>query len=149
MTRGRRGRRPLLTAITLTLTLTGALATSACGAIADTRDRAPGATAASTAQVAGSVDPDASLEELLDTMLERWRGLDQRVIDGDATSSLAGIEEVWAVAEPIIRAEHQGALFGFQQAVDLARSAVTRMRPADASKGYRLALDLTADLLER
>lgn len=119
---------------------------TACGALADTtsRDDPPVTTAAP-----GSLDPDATLDELLSEMLVRWRGLDQRVIDGDAAAPLARIEEVWALAEPIIRAEHQGALFGFQQAVDLARSSVTRTRPADASKGYRLALELTDDLLER
>lgn len=144
MTGPRRTRRTVIHLIA-----TGSLAVSACGPLADRTDPNSSAAPSGATPAATAISPDATLDQLLPMLLERWRGLDQRVIDGDATGSLASIEEVWALAEPIIRADHQGALFGFQQAVDLARSAVTRTRPADASKGYRLARDLVSDLLER
>lgn len=145
---GRRDRRHTRRTV-VSLIVTGSLAFSACGPLADRSDPNGSAEPSRVAATPTAISPDATLDQLLPVLLERWRGLDQRVIDGDATGSLASIEEVWALAEPIIRADHQGALFGFQQAVDLARSAVTRTRPADASKGYRLARDLVNDLLER
>ena len=144
----------LLTTIATTTLIAISISTSGCGLETDRGGRAAAEQAVddadATPQHSGNpVGPDTPLDELLAEMLDRWRGLDQRVIDEDAVAPLAAIEEVWALAEPIIRADHQGALFGFQQAVDLARSAVERTRPADASKGYRLARDLTTDLLER
>ena len=63
-----------------------------------------------------------------------------------AAELLAGIEADWAAIEAGIRADHPEELFGMQQAIDLARSAVTRKRPADASKAWRIVRDLAASL---
>ena len=60
-----------------------------------------------------------------------------------AAGLLAGIEADWAAIEAGIRADHPTELFGMQQAIDLARSAVTRKRPADASKAWKIVRDLT------
>jgi predicted small lipoprotein YifL len=87
---------------------------------------------------------EAAPEALLAQMLQNWLGLDQRVIDRDRDrEALERILALWTSAEPVLRAQRPELLFGFGQAVDLARSSVERNRPADASKGYRLARDLT------
>lgn len=92
------------------------------------------------------ITEDAAAEELLDAMLLMWRGLGERVIDGDRADEAADrIAEWWRRAEPTVRSDRPELLFGFEQAVELARSSVERRRPADASKGYKLAVDLTAD----
>jgi hypothetical protein len=49
------------------------------------------------------------------------------------------------VAEDKVHDERPDLLFGFQQAITLARSGVERRRPADASKGYLLVVPLVED----
>lgn len=139
-----------------------ALTLSSCAETVDLRDTAPDSGADSGAvsdadagQVVTTFDPDrplpadATLADLFPMLLTSWRGLDQRVIDGDATDTLARLEATWAAAAPLVRADHPSSLFGLEQAIDLARSAVERRRPADASKGYRLAIELTDEILTR
>lgn len=127
---------------------------AACGETIDLRDTADESSAATDDEAGddtGSRPPavDGGLDELLPSLLADWQGLDQRVIDNRATEPLARLETTWAVAEPLIRADHPSSLFGMQQAMDLARSAVERRRPADASKGYRLAIEVTDEILSR
>ncbi|MEX2625818.1 MAG: hypothetical protein WD225_02980 [Ilumatobacteraceae bacterium] len=144
MTRGR-------TAVTATIlvALVGPVI-SACGETIDLREQEVADDAGEPGASPDTPLPgDGTLDELLPILIERWHGLDQRVIDGDATHPLERIEEVWSLTEPIIRSDHPSTLFGYQQAVELARSAVERRRPADASKGYRLVIELTDDLLAR
>jgi hypothetical protein len=122
-----------------------------CGQTIDLRDDADTVPTVSSAEGAGddALPLDGGLDELLPAIVANWRGLDQRVIDGDAAEPLARIETAWAAAEPLVRADHPSSLFGMQQAVDLARSAVERRRPADASKGFRLAIELSDEILSR
>jgi hypothetical protein len=125
-----------------------------CGQTIDLRDEVDevaGAPTVPTVEEPGdaALPLDGTLHELLPAILSNWRGLDQRVIDGQASEPLARIETAWAAAEPLVRADHPTSLFGMQQAVDLARSAVERRRPADASKGYRLAIELSDEILSR
>jgi hypothetical protein len=125
---------------------------SACAETIDLRDTAvvdddgPPATSAPAEQ---SLPFDGTLDELLPALLASWRGLDQRVIDGEAAESMARIETAWVAAAPLVRADHPASLFGLETAVELARSAVERRRPADASKGYRLAIELSDEILSR
>ncbi len=125
-------------------------ATAACGETIDLREQeATTVPVEEATSVETPVPSDGTLDELLPILVESWRGLDQRVIDEEAAGPMARIEQIWSLAEPQLRAEHPATLFGYQQAVDLARSAVDRRRPADASKGYRLVIELTDDLLTR
>jgi hypothetical protein len=126
-------------------------ATAACGDTYDLADNPSGPPSESSSVVPSTtVDPlqvpiptDADLLTLFDEMLASWKGLDQRVIDSNrATDALARIEIIWAQAEPELRLQRPAALFGFQQALDLARSAVERRRPADASKGLLILTNL-------
>jgi len=89
------------------------------------------------------VDPTAPLDELLAEVEALMFDLDQRVIDRDGdVAALARINALWAVAEREIRADDPDDLFNFEQAIELARSGVERRRPADASKGYKILVDV-------
>lgn len=125
------------------------IAASACGPAVVDRDADPPTAPATTAATTGAAptsrpapDPDASLDELLPELVAVMRGLDEQVIDksGDE-ATLAHIDAIWAIAEPQVRSDHDGLLWGFTQAIELAHSAVARRRPADASKGYNVAAD--------
>lgn len=136
--------RPILAALT-TLVLAAPLA--GCGETFDLADGPQGAAPVTT------VDPlqvpiatDADLATLFDALLATWRGLDQRVTDGDrATEALARIESIWVQAEPLLRQDRPMMLFGVEQAIDLARTSVDRRRPGDANKGLMLLTSLIRD----
>lgn len=92
----------------------------------------------------------ASLDQLAVVMQEEIGALSRAVFDGDkpaARDHLARINEAWAYAEPLIVAQF-GELadqitYDLRRVVELARSAVERNRPADASKAvsfFRLAV---------
>lgn len=132
------------------------IAGAACG---ETVDLADVATTTPSGVVAGVEAPtpiDDPLPDgddtvaVLEAMLRTWLGLGDRVIERErADDARDRIVELWRIAEPTVRAERPELLFGFQQAVDLAVSSVDRRRPADASKGYQLALNLVADYRDR
>jgi hypothetical protein len=141
-------------ALLISVSLLGA---TACGETYDMADlaesaavspnSAPSQNSPTTPEVDRLLAPiatDADLLTLFDEMLATWRGLDQRVIDANrATEALSRLESIWAQAEPMMRLERPAALFGFEQAMDLARSAVERRRPGDASKGLLILTNLT------
>jgi len=59
-----------------------------------------------------------------------------------AADLLTTIDDAWASIEAGVRARYPDQLFGVQQAIDLAHSAVTRKRPADASKAWKILRDV-------
>jgi hypothetical protein len=59
-----------------------------------------------------------------------------------ASELLADIEAEWSTIEEGVRSQFPAQLFGIQQAIDLANSAVTRKRPADASKAWKILRDV-------
>lgn len=88
---------------------------------------------------------DATVDELLTEIEALMHDLDERIIADDApAATLDRIEEVWALAEPQIRAADLDAVFPFEQALGLARSGVARNRPADASKGSKIMQQVAA-----
>ena len=90
---------------------------------------------------------DASLVELVGDLADSMRHLDEQVIEGDTDdATLARIEEIWVVAEPLARDHSIDMVFGLEQSVDLARTSVERRRPADASKGYKIVAALLETL---
>jgi hypothetical protein len=93
------------------------------------------------------VDADASLVDLVRDLTDSMRHLDEQVIEGETDdATLARIEEIWILAEPLAEARSSELQFGLQQSVDLARTSVERRRPADASKGYKIVSGLLATL---
>lgn len=123
-----------------------ALAVTACG----TTTVDPSIAASADTGVASTLPPisaDASLVDLVGDLADSMRHLDEEVIDGDTDDeTLARIEEIWVVALPLARQHSIDMEFGLQQSVVLARTAVERRRPADASKGYKIVEALLATL---
>lgn len=92
----------------------------------------------------------SSLDELADVLRVEVTALSRAVFDNDKPAARAHVDrinEAWALAEPLIVAQF-GELadqinYDLRRVVALARSAVERNRPADASKAssfLRLAL---------
>ena len=97
------------------------------------------------------VNPEAPLPVLLDEIELRMSTLDELIIDDDlaALDEYARIDELWVAAERQIRSNDPDDLFNFEQAIELARSGAERLRPADASKGYKIIVDVIDDYLAR
>jgi hypothetical protein len=90
-----------------------------------------------------SIDRGAPLGALLDEIEILMSDLDERIIDQRGhVEVLTRIDDLWRIAEDRIRSDDPNDLFNFQQAIDLARSGVDRRRPADASKGYKIFVEV-------
>lgn len=89
------------------------------------------------------IDPAAPLDSLLAEIEVLMSDLDERIIDQRGQADvLSRIDDIWRIAEQRIRADDPNDLFNFQQAIDLARSGVDRRRPADASKGFKIFVEV-------
>ncbi len=132
------------------LALAAVLTLGACGTTfvdqtVATVDTSPDASTTTTTPV----DTAAPLDEMLAEIETLMFDLDQRVIDRDGdVAALERINALWAAAEQEIRADDPDDLFNFEQAIELARSSVERRRPADASKGYKIIVDVNDAYVE-
>jgi hypothetical protein len=128
-----------------------ALGTSACGStyvdesLVTTTTASSATATTSTIVVATTVELDAALIRIADAMNE----LSDAVVDDDARAQelLGEIDAEWAAVAPIIRSDYAADLFGYEQVVALAHSSVERRRPADASKGWKVLIDLNAAVI--
>lgn len=133
MTRRAAGALALVAVLTL-----GACGTTYVDSDITVPDTSPGATT-----TLPPVDPDAPLDDLLAEIELLMSDLDERIIDERGhIETFARIDELWTVAERQIRAADPNDVFNFEQAIELARSGVERRRPADASKGYKILVDV-------
>lgn len=89
------------------------------------------------------VDAGSSTEELLDALIIRWQGLDDAAIEGEP-APFEQLQTIWILLEVRLRDERPELVYGFEQALALAESALEFRRPADASKGYAIAARLAA-----
>jgi hypothetical protein len=64
---------------------------------------------------------------------------------GDEQATLDRIQRVWVIARPDVESTRPELVGGIDTTVDMARTAVTRIRPADGDK----ALQILTDLVER
>lgn len=58
--------------------------------------------------------------------------------DGDEQATLARIDALWVVARPEIESTNPELVNGIDTSVDMARTAVVRIRPADADKALQI-----------
>ncbi len=88
---------------------------------------------------------DIVLRRIADTMYE----LSDAIADDTprAVALMSQINADWALVNSVVRSDYPDDLFGFEQVVSMARTAVDRRRPADASKAWKLMIDLNADVL--
>jgi hypothetical protein len=131
--------------------LAAVLTLGACGTTyIDTDITVPDTSPGATSTTLPPVDPETPVDELLPEILVLMSDLDERIIDERGqVETLARIDELWAAAEAQIRADDPDELFNFEQAIELARTGVVRRRPADASKGYKILVDVVEAYLER
>ena len=84
--------------------------------------------------------------ELLDEMSTEMSRLSSEIsAPGDERATLDRIERVWVVARPDVESTRPELVVGIDTTVDMARVAVTRVRPADGDK----AVQILADLVDR
>jgi hypothetical protein len=84
--------------------------------------------------------------ELLDEMSTEMSRLSSEIsAPGDERATLDRIERVWVVARPDVESTRPDLAVGIDTTVDMARTAVTRVRPADGDK----AVQILTDLVER
>lgn len=132
-------------AATVTAVLGATFATGCATEVIDSKVTSTIAVTSALPSLAGS-----SLDELAEVLDTEVTALSRAVFDDDkpaARAHLDRINEAWALAEPLIVAQF-GELadqinYDLRRVVALARSAVERNRPADASKAasfLRLAL---------
>jgi hypothetical protein len=133
------------------IALAGALTLGACGTTyIDSEITVPDTSPDATVVTLAPIDTNAPLDELLTDIEQLMTGLDEQIIEQDGEfRSLERINELWAVAEPQIRAIDPNDVFNFEQTIELARSGVERRRPADASKGLKLLADVLDAYLDR
>ena len=129
------------------LALTAVLALGACGTTyVETAATQPDPTndaGVDRDALPSTIADDAPLPELLAEIERLMSDLDERIIVGrDHGETFGRIEALWTVAERQIRAADPNDVFNFEQAIELARSGVERRRPADASKGYKIFVDV-------
>jgi hypothetical protein len=131
--------------------LVALLALGACGTTfidetIPTVDTSPDATTTTLP----AIDPEAPLDELLGQIEVLMLDLDQRIVDNDRSAeTLDRINALWVPAERRIRSNNPDDVFNFEQAIELARTGVARRRPADASKGYKIIVDVIDRYLAR
>ena len=81
--------------------------------------------------------------ELLDAMSTEMSRLGTEIGDpGDEKATLSRIESIWAVARPEVESTRPELLEGIDTTVDMATTAVVRIRPADADKAFQLLTGL-------
>ncbi len=120
------------------------LTLGACGTTyVDTEVSVPDTATDASTTTLPPVDPDAPLDGVLTEIETLMSDLDERIIDQRGeVEALARIDELWTVAEQQIRSADPNELYNFEQAIELARTGVERRRPADASKGYKIIVDV-------
>lgn len=91
----------------------------------------------------------AALGGLLVEIEQQMRHLDEQIIDGRGQqATMERIDDLWDEAERQIRERDPDDVFNFEQTIELARTGVERNRPADASKGYKLLVDVVDDYVD-
>jgi hypothetical protein len=124
-----------------------ALATTILASCADTVIEDP--TDADTA-LDGSASPtttafeiDGTTAELLAELSVEMSQLSAQIADeGDEQAALERIDAIWVIARPDVEATRPELVNGIDTTVDMARTAVVRIRPADADKAFSLLTDL-------
>ena len=166
MTRGARRRlaTPTFAAIALAGALGGGCATTidetaptdvAPGTVASSTGAAPPAATgdgSSTGSTPAGGSPPAEGSAIAGSTDERLRAIGDELArlssqigdDGDERATMSRVDAGWAELRDELERERPELALRLQVAIDLARTAVDRHRPADADKAYRLFTDLLA-----
>lgn len=90
--------------------------------------------------------PDRTFSEHLEIIDQSLNDLSDAIVenDGSADVILAMILESWNSIEAQVKADFADSHFGFYEVMVLAELSVERRRPADASKAWKLFIDIAA-----
>jgi len=84
-----------------------------------------------------------STSELLAEMSSQMSQLSAQIGDaGDEKATLQRIDAIWVIARPDVESTRPELVSGIDTTVDMARTAVVRIRPADGDKAFQLLTDL-------
>jgi len=84
-----------------------------------------------------------STTELLTEMSIEMSRLGSQIGDpGDEKATLERIQSIWDIARPDVDSTRPELVDGIDTAVDMATTAVVRIRPADADKAFQLLTNL-------
>jgi hypothetical protein len=84
-----------------------------------------------------------STSELLAEMSAQMSQLSAQIGDaGDEKATLERIDAIWLIARPDVESTRPELVGGIDTTVDMARTAVVRIRPADGDKAFQLLTDL-------
>lgn len=129
-------------------TLIGAVAVaitfSACAeTVVEVDDAAAPADSSETSVATTTLPIAGSAAVLLPEIATEMSQLSAQIAgDGDERSTLLRIEQTWDAARPEVDERRPDLASGIQTTVDMARTAVTRIRPADADKAFQILSDL-------
>ncbi|HAZ32836.1 MAG TPA: hypothetical protein DCY63_03255 [Acidimicrobiaceae bacterium] len=90
--------------------------------------------------------PDRTFSEHLDVIDQSLNDLSDAIVDNDGSADviLATILESWNSIEAQIKTDFADSHFGFYEVMVLTELSVERRRPADASKAWKLFIDIAA-----
>ena len=81
--------------------------------------------------------------ELLAEMSAQMSQLSAQIGEpGDEKATLQRIDAIWLIARPDVESTRPELVGGIDTTVDMARTAVVRIRPADGDKAFQLLTDL-------
>ena len=84
-----------------------------------------------------------STSELLAEMSTQMSQLSAQIgAAGDEKATLKRIDAIWVIARPDVESTRPELVGGIDTTVDMARTAVVRIRPADGDKAFQLLTDL-------
>jgi hypothetical protein len=84
-----------------------------------------------------------STSELLAEMSAQMSQLSAQIgAAGDEKATLKRIDAIWVIARPDVESTRPELVGGIDTTVDMARTAVVRIRPADGDKAFQLLTDL-------
>lgn len=118
------------------------IALTGCTATTVDTSAAASTAASDAADPPVTFDTTAGIADQLDQIQTLMLTLDQRIIDNDhQVEAIQAIDALWANVEPAL-ADDGTDTAAITEAIRLARIGVERRRPADASKGYKILLDV-------
>ena len=128
----------------LVIAVAAAVAVSACAETVVEVDDALAPADSSGETVPSTTLPIAgSAAELLPELATEMSQLSAQIAgDGDERAALLRIEQTWDVARSEVDEQRPDLAGGIQTTVDMARTAVIRIRPADADKAFQILSDL-------
>jgi len=132
-----------LVTVSLTITLAATMLTSCADTVVEDPTEADSAILDGTGGPATTaLAIEGTTAELLAELSIQMSQLSSQIADeGDEQATLDRIDAIWLVARPQVEATRPELVSGIDTSVGMARTAVVRIRPADADKAFSILTD--------